>query len=91
MQNSCQHVVEIVAHVAVGETNDVKPTSLDFAFARFVADTLFICRMRSAVDLDHELSVEGGEIDDIASDRVLAAKFPTSKLASSQCFPEDGL
>lgn len=73
-------------HVVVAETDDTVAALLQPARALDVVDHLPI--MDCSVQLDHQLALGAGEINDEASDRVLPPKLQPGQLPRPQLLPQ---
>jgi hypothetical protein len=79
IKNHAQHPIGIRKHVVVPEADDTITTSLEPARAH-----LTVIGMLPAIDLDDELRLGAEEIDDVGSERVLAAEAETFELFAPQ-------
>ena len=86
IKNHVQHPIGIRQHVIVPEADDAIPARLEPIGARL---TFF--GMLSAIDLDDEFRLGAKEIDDIGSERMLAAEAETFELFSPQARPQPDL
>ena len=73
-----QHAIEIVEYVVVPEAQDAVTVSCELDGAAVIG--VFIGRVLAAIELDSNLCLRAGEIDDVPPDRMLAAKFPFAEL-----------
>jgi len=83
-----EHALEIVEHVIVSETEDTVAVLRELVGATVIG--VFIGRVLAAIELDGNLCLRAGEIDDVPPDRMLAAKFPFAELFA-QSVPHEAL
>src|SRR3954447_10336678 len=82
IKNRAENALGIRQHIVVPEPDDAIATRLEPISAR-----LAVLRVLSAIDLDDELRRRAEEIDDIRSERMLAAETKTFELLSAQARP----
>jgi hypothetical protein len=71
--NLAQHSVKIAEHLMIPEPQHAVATGLNLACPRIVCGTLRV--MLSAIQLDDELGLAAGEIDNERSDERLTAEM----------------
>jgi hypothetical protein len=89
-QNRLQHPLRIAQNLVVPEPQDPKPLSFQEGGSPLVMGRLLRLGMLPPIELDHEAMIEGNEVDDVRSDRGLAAKTGTG-LTSAQPLPQSAL
>jgi len=86
--NRRQDAVEIIEHVAVPEPKNAIAMPRELVAATIIG--VLFKSVLAAVELDCELMLRAGEVDDAPSDRMLPPKLPADKTLS-QSVPEDAL
>ena len=84
-----QYGIEMSQDITIPKPDDAEAQRFEFGGAAAIA--LDLLRMLAAVEFDHEPPVDAAEVDDERSERLLAAKLESSKLAVAQLRPKQAL
>jgi hypothetical protein len=85
LKHYLQNSIEVVDDLIVPEPDNAIAAAGQFDRALSVG--LGVCRVLSAVQLDHQFPRRAGEVDYAAADRVLTAEFP-GRPHGPQCLPQ---
>ena len=85
MPDRFDDLVGALEHVVVPESQDLEALRPQPCIPRFIVAGALVL---AAVDLDDELSIQADEVDDVMTDRMLAAESGIADLLSSQTVPE---
>jgi hypothetical protein len=83
-QNRFQDAVDVPVDFGVDDPSDPVAPFAQELFPLRVAAALAVGRMSRAVDLDDELLLATGEVDEVGSNRFLPNEFESTEKASSQ-------